>query len=168
MIRALVFILLTSTFTIMLQAEPLNVGDTAPSITSISDKGEKINLDEVYQKGFVLIYFYPKADTPGCTIQSCNLRDEFTALTDKNIIVIGVSLDTVADQNAFKVKFDLPFTLLADKNGNVIKAFGVPTRPSGSASRQSFLIKDGTIVWRDLEATPKTQAEDALKALANL
>jgi peroxiredoxin Q/BCP len=168
MIKTIVFILLTSVFTIMIQAEPLNVGDTAPSITSISDNGGKIDLDEVYQKGLVLIYFYPKADTPGCTIQSCNLRDEFTALTDKNIIVIGISADTVTDQNAFKVKYDLPFTLLADKDGDVIKAFGVPTRPSGSASRQSFLIKDGIVVWRDLEATPKTQAEDALKALENL
>jgi peroxiredoxin Q/BCP len=168
MIRTSVFILLTITSAIMIQAEPLNVGDTAPSIICITDQSEKIYLNEVYQKGVILIYFYPKADTPGCTIQSCNLRDEFTALTDKGITVIGVSADTVEDQKAFKIKYDLPFTLIADKDGNVIKAFGVPTRPGGLASRQSFLIKGGTVVWRDLEATPKTQAEDALKALAEL
>ena len=152
----------------MSQAIPLNVGDNAPSITSLTDQGESINFDDVYQDKIILIYFYPKADTPGCTIQSCNLRDEFTTLTDKGITVMGISADSVEEQKAFKEKFSLPFTLIADKEGDVIKAFGVPTRPGGTASRQTFLIKDGVIVWRDLEATPKTQAEDALQALASL
>ncbi len=168
MIRTSVLILLTFVSTIMIQAEPLNVGDTAPTITSITDQGEKIHFNDIYEKGVVLVYFYPKADTPGCTIQSCNLRDEFTTLTDKGITVIGVSADTVEEQKAFKEKYNLPFTLIADKDGEVIKAFGVPTRPSGSATRQTFMIKEGLVVWRDLEATPKTQAEDALNALAEL
>ena len=76
----------------------------------------------------------------------------------------GVSADTPEDQLAFAEKFEIPFTLLADKKGEVIAAFGVPTNDRGFSSRQSFLIKDGKVVWRDLKATPTTQAEDAIAA----
>lgn len=145
-------------------AEPIAVGADAPAITSLAENGSPIDLTEVYDKGPTLVYFYPKADTPGCTAQSCNLRDAYENLQDAGITVIGVSADTPEEQKAFKDKFQLPFILLADSKGEVIEAFGVP-RNNGKAKRQTFLIKGGKVVWRDLQAEPKTQAEDALNNL---
>ena len=149
------------------EAGPLGIGDNAPEITSITESGFPLKLSEVYREGPTLVYFYPKADTPGCTAQSCNLRDAYEDLQTVGIRVIGVSADTPEEQKAFKDKFQLPFTLLADYEGMVIEAFGVP-RNNGKAKRQTFLIMGGKIVWRDLEAQPKTQAQDALAALNSL
>lgn len=149
------------------KAEPLNVGATAPAIEAVDQDGKQVSLAEAYQKGFVLVYFYPKADTPGCTAQACSLRDEFTVLKERGIEVIGVSTDSVADQKKFQQKYNLPFTLLADEKGAVVDAFGVPKR-GNFASRQAFLIRNGKIVWRDLKASTAKQAEDVLTALEEL
>ncbi len=146
-------------------ADPISVGSASPSLTAPNDEGKTTNLGELVKKGPVLVYFYPKADTPGCTAQACNLRDHFEDLGKAGVTVVGVSTDGVVKQAAFKAKYKLPFTLLADEKGLVAKAFGVPVT-LGYASRQSFLLKDGKVIWRDLSATPKTQSEDALKALA--
>jgi thioredoxin-dependent peroxiredoxin len=146
-------------------AEPLDVGAAAPALTSVDQNGAPVNLGELYKKGTTLVYFYPKADTPGCTAQACNLRDSFADLTSKGIQVVGVSADTPAAQKAFADKYQLPFTLLADKEGKVIEAFGVPTI-LGKSKRQSFLINtDGKIIWRDLKAAPKEQSQAVLKAV---
>lgn len=151
----------------IVHAEPLDVGDDAPDVTTTDQTGNQVDLGEELAEGTSLVYFYPKADTPGCTKQACNLRDEFEAVTEAGIQVFGVSADTAEDQLAFAEKYDLPFTLLADKKGEVISAFGVPTLNNrGFASRQSFLIKDGKIIWRDLKAKPATQAQDAIAAAA--
>ena len=154
-------------------AEPLEVGAPAPAVTGITQTGEKLDLGDVYKKGYTLVYFFPKADTPGCTAEGCSLRDAYQDLTDKGVTVIGVSTDDTAAQAAFKDKYHFPFTLLADKDHAVINAFGVPVKDvpaMGSfAARQSFLInKDGKIVWRDLKASTKQQAADVLKALKDL
>ncbi len=151
-------------FTGSLYAEPLEVGADAPKLKSTDHLGKEVDLGAVFAKGTSLVYFYPKADTPGCTRQACNLRDEFAAVQEAGITVFGVSADTVEDQKAFADKFKLPFSLLADKEGAVIKAFGVPASAKGFASRQSFLIRDGKIIWRDLKAKPDTQAKDAIAA----
>ncbi len=151
--------------TAILHADPLEVGADAPSVTTTDQKGKTVDLDKELSKGLTLVYFYPKADTPGCTKQACNLRDAFEEVTKAGIKVFGVSADTAEDQEAFAEKFTLPFTLLADKKGEVIAAFGVPTiNDKGLAARQSFLIKDGKVIWRDLKAKPTTQAEDAIAA----
>lgn len=147
------------------RAEPLAVGAAAPTLKSVDQNGKEVDLGTALSSGTTLVYFYPKADTPGCTTQACNLRDEFEAVKAAGIKVIGVSADTVEAQKKFEEKHSLPFTLLADKDGAVIKAFGVPTIMGTSlASRQSFLVKEGKIVWRELKATPKTQAKDAIAA----
>ncbi len=149
-----------------LQAKPLNVGDDAPEVSSLTDTGKKLELGKVYKKGPTLVYFYPKSFTGGCTKQACNLRDHFADLTDKGLRVIGVSIDDVETQAAFRKEHNLPFTLLADTENEVGKAFGVDMIRDGTLhSRQSFLIVDGKITWRDLKATPVTQAQDALAAL---
>ena len=155
------------------RAEPLNVGAPAPAVTGVTDTGDKLDLGATYRKGYTLVYFFPKADTPGCTAEGCSLRDAYQDLSDKGVTVIGVSTDDVAAQKAFKEKYHFPFTLLADKDRTVIKAFGVPTRDipvmGALAARQSFLInKEGKIVWRDLKASTKEQAADVLKALKAL
>ena len=146
-------------------AKPIEVGADAPQLSVTKSDGEELELATVYAAGPTLVYFYPKADTPGCTAQACNLRDSFEELTDTGIQVLGVSTDKVKDQAAFKEKYSLPFTLIADPDQVLVKAFGVPTRV-GFASRQSFLVVDGKIAWRDLSASPKTQAKDALAALS--
>jgi len=150
-------------------AEPLDVGVKAPDVISQDQNGAEVKLGDLYSKGLTLVYFFPKADTPGCTAQSCNLRDSFEELTKKGIQVVGVSADKPDAQKKFKEKYQLPFTLIADSDLAMIKAFGVPLIAGKFvSSRQSFLIKDGMIVWRDLKATPKQQAQDVLKAVENL
>jgi len=150
-----------------LSAEPLEIGADAPALKVKTDTGATLDLGETYAKGVVLVYFYPRADTPGCTKQACNLRDHYTALQDAGITVIGVSTDEVSAQKAFKEKFNLPFTLVADTKAKLVDGFGVP-RNGDFARRQAFLVQDGKVVWRDLQATPTTQSEDALAALAVL
>jgi peroxiredoxin Q/BCP len=143
----------------------LDVGAEAPRVDVKIESGETLSLAGEYEKGPVLVYFYPKSDTPGCTAQACNIRDHFVELNDKGVRVLGVSRDDQAAQMKFKQKYSLPFHLVADPEGEVGKAFGVDAKGSGAYARQSFLIINGQIVWRDLKAAPDTQAADALKAL---
>ena len=152
-------------------AEPLKVGDAAPAVTGITETGEKLALADIYKKQpYTLVYFYPKADTPGCTKQGCSLRDGYETLTKKGVAVIGVSHDDVAAQKAFKEKYHLPFTLIADTDKTVINAFGVPTKNvplmGEFASRSAYLIKDGKIVYTDYKGTTDKQADAILAELA--
>ena len=93
------------------------------------------------------------------------MRDSYETITEAGIKVFGVSSDTAAAQKAFKEKFDLPFTLIADPEGKVIDAFGVPKRGAGMASRQAYLFKDGKLVWKDESASTDKQAADVLEAV---
>jgi peroxiredoxin Q/BCP len=151
----------------------LNVGDKAPEVTGVTETGEKLNLADVYSKQpYTLVYFYPKADTPGCTAQGCSLRDAYESLTKQGVAVIGVSLDQVDAQKAFKEKYHFPFTLIADPDKTVVGAFGVTVKTvplvGQFATREAFLIKDGKIVWADHQVkVPKTQAEDVLKVISD-
>ncbi|MEM7672018.1 MAG: peroxiredoxin [Verrucomicrobiota bacterium] len=147
--------------------EPLSVGEAAPKLDVMTDAGATLDLAKAYQSGLTLVYFYPKADTPGCTKQACSLRDAYASLEDAGVTVFGVSMDSVEDQAAFKEKYSLPFTLIADKDGALVSAFGVPSRGQ-FAARQAFLIKEGNVVWRDLKASTAKQAEDVKMALAAL
>lgn len=148
------------------KASPIEVHSKAPVQTVVIETGETLNLADIYPQGAVLIYFYPKADTPGCTAQACNLRDSFEELLDNGLIVIGVSTDSVASQKAFKEKYHLPFHLVADSEKKLAEGFGVDTH-FGFAKRQSFLVINGIVAWRDLSANPGTQAADALEALSH-
>ena len=150
------------------RAEPLKVGDPAPAVTGTTETGATLAFADVYAKQtYTLVYFYPKADTSGCTAQGCSLRDGYAALAAKGVAVIGVSHDDVAAQKAFKDKYSFPFTLIADTDNKVIKAFGVPTYPAfGFAHRQAYLIKGGKIIYTDYVGTTDKQAEAILKVLA--
>jgi peroxiredoxin Q/BCP len=141
----------------------------APLVQAVDQDGRTVRLADVYARGITLVYFYPKASTPGCTAQACSLRDAYTDLTKAGIQVIGVSTDRVESQKKFAEKQKLPFTLLADPDGNVLKAFGVKTIPIiGLSTRQAFLIKDGQVIWRDEKASTSEQAADVLKVLEQL
>lgn len=150
-----------------LQAEPLEVGAQAPAVTGVDQNGAPFQLGRLYSDGYVLVYFYPRADTRGCTAQACSLRDAYEVLTERGVKVVGVSADTTEAQKAFEEKYTLPFTLLADTDHTVINAFGVPLRGT-TATRQAFLIHNGVVVWRDLSASTEEQAQDVLAALDKL
>jgi len=151
-----------------LQAEPLAVGATAPRLTAADQDGKPVDLGALYDRGNVLVFFYPKADTSGCTAQACSLRDAYEELTKQGVTVVGVSVDPAAAQKAFQQKYTLPFVLLADPEHKVVDAFGVPLFGPGLATRQAFLIKHGKVVWCDLKASTAQQAADVLAALAQL
>jgi peroxiredoxin Q/BCP len=157
------------TFGLVAHAEPLAVGAAAPAISAVDQDGKAVNFKDVYAKGPTLVYFYPKADTPGCTKQACSIRDDWSELKAKGIQVLGVSEDKTDAQKKFQEKFNLPFTLIADNDGNVAKAFGVDMIPVANLTkRQSFLIKDGKVVWNMLKATTDTHAKDVLAAYSGL
>ncbi len=148
-------------------AEPLAIGADAPKLSATTETGATLVFADVYKKGFTLVYFFPKADTSGCTAQGCSLRDAYEELTKIGVTVIGVSTDSVDAQKAFKEKYHFPFTLIADADKKVMHAFG----QTGImfASRQAYLIdKNGKLVWRDLKGSTKKQAEDVLAALKQL
>lgn len=146
-------------------AEPLAVGAPLPVVEQKNQDDQTVKLSEAGKTGYLLVYFYPKADTPGCTKQACSLRDSYAALTDKGVKILGVSMDNVKAQKAFKNKYKLPFDLLADPEGVVVDAFGVP-KTMGFSKRQAYLFKDGKLVWLDVNAATDKQAEDVLKVLS--
>lgn len=146
------------------QGAPLDIGSSLPSAQATLDSGETIDLSEAGATGYTLVYFYPKANTPGCIKQACSLRDAYEVLRNKNVTVYGVSKDSIRSQKSFKETYSLPFDLIADSDSTVIDAFGVPKK-LGFASRQAFLFKDGVLVWRDLAASTAKQAEDVLAFL---
>lgn len=145
------------------QAAPLAVGSAAPEISASDQDGKTVNFKDVYAKGTTLVYFYPKADTPGCTKQGCSLRDSCADLQAKGIKVLGVSGDKPEAQKKFAETQKFPFPLIADTDSKVADAFGVP-HLLGIPKRQSFLIRDGKIVWNMLAASTGSHAADVLKA----
>jgi peroxiredoxin Q/BCP len=124
------------------------VGDAAPSVSGKTQEGKPWRLSDALGKGVVLLYFYPKDDTPGCTKQACGLRDRMEALKKENIEVVGVSFDSVESHVRFIEKHSLNFTLLADTDGQIADAYGVRIAPDKKmARRASFLIgRDGKIL----------------------
>jgi len=148
-------------------SDPVGVGGSAPEVKALDQDGNMVSLGDAYREGMVLVFFYPRANTRGCTAQACSLRDAYEVLTEKGVTVIGVSSDPPERQKAFRDEHALPFTLLADTGGEVSGAFGVPRR-AGFTARQAFLVKQGKVVWRDLSASTTEQANDVLRAIEEL
>ena len=129
----------------------LKIGEKAPDFTAVTDTGAEISLSSLRGKKVVL-YFYPRDDTPGCTTEACDFRDRAEALAAKDAVVLGVSTDTVASHEKFKAKHALPFTLLADPGKELVSAYGVYQekkqygRSYMGTVRPTFVIDpDGTI-----------------------
>ncbi len=131
-------------------AEPTTtpkVGDLAPPITGRDQDGKTWTLAESIGKKLVLLYFYPKDETPGCTKEACGLRDRTEDLKKDNVEVVGVSFDSAQSHREFREKHSLNFRLLADTEGKIADAFGVRQEGKNMARRVSFLIGlDGKIL----------------------
>ena len=150
----------------------LAAGDPAPDFTLRSDSDEEVTLSSLRGRPVVL-YFYPKDDTPGCTTQAQGIRDAYADFEAAGAVVLGISPDDVKRHGKFKQKYDLPFTLLADPEHEVAERYGVwgekryMGRTYMGINRTTFLVAaDGTVAKVLHEVQPNTHAEDVLSALA--
>ena len=149
----------------------LQEGDKAPDFAAATTGGGKVVLSDFKGKN-VILYFYPKDDTPGCTKEACAFRDEFAAFKRKGAVVLGVSVDSVKSHAKFAEKFTLPFTLVSDEDKKIVQAYGVWGEKSFmgrkylGTHRVTFLIgPDGRIqkIWPKVK--PEEHAEEVLAAL---
>lgn len=147
----------------ILNADTLEIGSLAPRVITLDHEGNKIDLGAELSEGTAIVFFYPKAMTPGCTAQACSLRDAWEDLSKLDIKIFGISSDTAKTQAAFRKKHNLPFTLIADTDKEVSKAFN-----KGRWSRQAYIFKDGVLAWKDLSASTRRQADDVLRALESI
>lgn len=152
----------------------LTSGKKAPAF-SLPDQDGKMHTLAEYAGKYLLIYFYPKDDTPGCTVEACSLRDNWTGFSKLKIPVVGVSKDSVKSHKKFADKYHLPFTLLADEDLKMNEAYGVwgkkkfMGREYMGTFRSSFLIgPDGKIAKVYEEVKPKDHAAEVLKDLTEL
>lgn len=152
----------------------LKVGDSAPDF-ELPDQDGKMHKLSDYQGQKILVYFYPKDNTPGCTIEACQIRDDFPKFNSIKAEVLGISTDSVESHQKFAQKHNLPFTLLADANKEVVKAYNVykPKKFLGKeflgTQRTSFLVDgDGKIAKIYEKVKPALHAEEVLRDLADL
>jgi peroxiredoxin Q/BCP len=146
-------------------------GKPAPDFELTSDKGERVKLSAFRGKP-VVVYFYPKDDTPGCTTQACGIRDEYGEFQKRNAVVLGVSPDTEESHIKFRDKYELPFTLLADPEHEVAETYGVWVEKNFGGkkymgiNRSTFVIDaDGNVKDAMLGVKPDTHAAKVLAAL---
>lgn len=136
--------------------QTLKQGDAVPNFSAKDEQGNTITLND-YKGKKLVVFFYPKASTPGCTIEACNLRDNYEVLKDNGYELLGVSADSAKRQSNFKNKYKFPFPLLADEDKAVIKAFGVwgPKKFMGrefdGIHRKTFIIDENGIVDRVID-----------------
>jgi peroxiredoxin Q/BCP len=137
----------------------LAIGDKAPDFTLLSDENKKISLKDFRGKKVVL-YFYPKDNTPGCTQEACDFRDSMAKFMDADAVILGISKDSPTKHEKFKIKYELPFRLLADESGEVCQAYGVINKKSlfGNTflgiQRSTFLIDEQGVIraiWRKVK-----------------
>jgi thioredoxin-dependent peroxiredoxin len=149
----------------------LKEGDVAPDFTAPTNGGKEISLSELRGKN-VILYFYPKDDTPGCTKEACAFRDEFALFRQKGAVVLGVSIDPVKSHDKFVEKYKLPFTLISDEDKSIVQAYGVwgeksfMGRKYMGTHRVTFLIgPDGKIrkIWPEVK--PADHTAEVLAAL---
>ena len=124
----------------------IQVGDAIPDVVLQSQTGETVNLKSFNGNKCIVLYFYPKDDTPGCTKESCSFRDSYTAFQDAGAEVIGISGDDVASHKTFATKYNLPFTLLSDTGNAIRKSFGVPSTFGILPGRVTYVIDKSGIV----------------------
>lgn len=149
----------------------LKVGAMAPEFTAVTESGTTVALRD-YRGKRVVLYFYPKDDTPGCTTQACGFRDNYPVIEEKNAVVLGVSPDSARSHTKFKTKFNLPFTLLVDEDHTIAAAYGVWTEKSMfgkkymGIERSHFVIdEEGRIVEARVKVKPDESVASALAAL---
>jgi peroxiredoxin Q/BCP len=148
---------------------PVQVGDTAPDFSLVDQNGANVSLKDFAGKSVVL-YFYPKDDTPGCTAESCAFRDQYEVFKSAGAEVIGVSADTPDSHKRFAAKYQLPFTLLSDKGDKVRKLYGATAALGLFPGRVTYVIdKQGTVKYVfDSMFNFKGHVEEALKTLQQM
>jgi len=149
----------------------LQIGDKAPDFNALDQDGKTISLAD-FTGSKLILYFYPKADTPGCTAESCNLRDNYDDLMDKGFKIVGVSADPVQKQKKFAEKYNLPFPLIADTEKVVLKAYGAwgEKKMYGKAYegiiRKTFVIDESGMIERAIDnVKTKDHAAQILEAM---
>ena len=149
----------------------MKVGDKAPEIKLETDTGEMFDL-AAHKGEKIILYFYPRADTPGCTVEACEFRDSSKKIVKKGALIVGVSPDTVKAQAKFKTKFGLPFILLADADRQVAEAYGVVKEKNMygkkvmGVARTTFIIgPDGKIEKIFDKVKPEGHADEVLADL---
>ncbi len=143
----------------------LKPGDKVSDVSALLSDGTTFRLSEWLSQAPLVVYFYPKDDTPGCTTEACGLRDDINAFRGLKATVVGASYDSVDSHKMFIAKYNLPFPLIADTDKLVSKAFGV----SGLLypDRATFILgKDGTVLFANPSVNPKTHSQEIRKALA--
>jgi peroxiredoxin Q/BCP len=150
----------------------LKAGDKAPSFTATDQDGKKISLED-YRGRRLILYFYPKDDTPGCTAEACNLRDNYDLLREKGFEVLGVSVDNGKSHKKFEQKYGLPFRLVADDDKKVVNDYGVfgekkfMGRKYMGTHRTTFVINGDGIIEKIIDKPDtKNHARQVLDALA--
>jgi len=142
----------------------LATGTQAPNFTTTDDEGKTVSLSDFAGKTVVL-YFYPKDDTPGCTKEAQSFRDNYAEYQDKDMVVLGVSMDDEASHKKFKEKYGLPFQLLVDTDGAITKAYDV--EGGGYSKRVTYIIDgNGTIARVDENVKTGTHAQDILATMS--
>ena len=145
----------------------LNIGDQAPNFNVKNFDGEHITIDDLKDSQFIL-WFFPKASTPGWTVQGCGFRDEFRKFEDKNIKIVGVSADSEAKQKKFVEKYNFPYLMLCDESKEMLKSYKAwgPKKFRGreykGIYRISYLVKNGVIQYVFDKVNTKTHANDVL------
>lgn len=183
---SLVFSLSVFAASARVHAADVSVGDAAPHFAVKDDQGETWDSRKHFGEKIVVLYFYPADMTGGCTKQACSFRDDLPQLSEKGVEVIGVSGDSVENHQLFKQAHDLNFTLLADTEGEIAKAYGVPLRTGGSiqrtvndkeftltrgvtAARWTFVVgKDGKVVHKDTSVNAAKDSEKVMEVVKKL
>jgi len=145
----------------------MKVGSPLPQLTAKDQEGRDLDIATYGKDGLLLVFFYPKANTPGCTAQACSLRDGSAELTRRGVRILGVSADQVSAQKTFTTDHKLPYPLLADTDNRIIQAFGVGGL-FGFAKRSAFLFKDGKLIWQDPKGSTQDQSKVVLEYLDSL
>lgn len=150
-------------------ADMPKVGDTAPAFQGTDQNGNTVKSSDLIGKKIVLLYFYPKDFTGGCTKEACGFRDRMGDLQKDNVQIIGVSFDTVDKHKAFEKEYNLNFTLLADPDGKIVDTYGTKMGMMKMSNRVSFLIGlDGKIVHVTKAGNPQTHFDEMKAAIDSL
>jgi len=154
----------------MAVTSPIKEGDTIPDVSLLSQAGETVNLKDFIGKRAIVLYFYPKDDTPGCTAESCAFRDSYEVFQQAGAEVIGISGDSSDSHNKFASKYQLPFTLLSDTGNQVRKLFGVPSTLGLLPGRVTYVIDKQGVVRKifNSQFNFKGHIEAALKTLQEI
>jgi peroxiredoxin Q/BCP len=150
--------------------ERIKVGDRAPDFTIKNQRGEPVSLKDYLGKKAVVLYFYPKDNSPGCTKEACKFRDSYEGFKDAGAEVIGISSQSVESHSIFSTSFNLPFSLLSDEDGRVRSLFGVPSSLGLIPGRVTYVIDKEGIVRHifSSQLDPERHVEEALQILKPL